>query len=85
MVINMWKCPKCETINDDSDPFCVVCDREKSQITVKPPDTSIEKETNVVPSKINSTIKDILIFLLLIAIGFIITMVIGIASGTIYF
>ena len=43
----MWTCGKCESINEESDRFCVVCGAEKVATVVPAEDTYIRRETFV--------------------------------------
>jgi len=41
----MWDCKTCESKNEDSDRFCVVCGAEKAAIVVPVEDTYIKRQT----------------------------------------
>lgn len=43
----MWTCGKCESINEDSDLFCVVCGAEKTAVVAPAVDTFVRRETFV--------------------------------------
>ena len=51
----MWTCGKCESINDDSDCFCVVCGAEKAATVIPAEDTYIRRETFVEQKRYTDT------------------------------
>lgn len=68
----MWKCARCETINDDSQYQCVVCGRDKNTVSKEPATTEpapVKKVNNQTVLMITAIIIVIVIvFILLLSI-----------------